>query len=46
MVTPTNHVIARAGLALRGAPGTIKIFAISFYRIYSTVGENQKSLTI
>ena len=26
MITPTNHVIDRAGFTLRGAPGTLEIF--------------------
>ena len=29
MVTLNYHVIARAGFTLRGAPGTLKIFATS-----------------
>ena len=34
MVIPTyQHVIARAGFTLRGAPGTLGIFATSFCQI-------------
>ena len=31
--TPTNHVIARAGFTLRGAPRTLEIFATSSSQI-------------
>ena len=40
MVTPTNHVIARARFTLRGALGTLEIFATFFCKY--TVGEDQK----
>ena len=30
MVTLTNHVIARVGFLLRGAPGTLEVFARYF----------------
>ena len=33
MVELTNHVIARAGFTLHGAPGALKIFATSFCQI-------------
>ena len=43
MVTPTNHVIARAGFTLRRALGTLEIFATSFCQI---LVKTIKSLTI
>ena len=39
MVTPTNHVIARAGFTLRGALGTLRDFLSIFL---PNIRENQK----
>ena len=36
MVTPINHIIARAGLKLRGVLGTLEIFATSFCQMQVT----------
>ena len=33
MVTPTDHVITRAGFTLSGDPGTLRIFATSSCQI-------------
>ena len=38
-----NHVIDRAGLTLRGALGTLDVFAQSFFQIQM---KTKKSLTI